>query len=127
MAVKKTTFIILLISAIISVYAKDEVRIKTSFNRDWKFQLGDPKNAEKSEYDDKTWQNVGLPHSFSTPYFMSPDFYVGYGWYRKQFDVPVNFTGKKLFLEFEAAFQDAEVFVNGKKAGGHKGGYTAFS
>jgi beta-galactosidase len=30
-------------------------------------------------------------------------------------------------LEFEGAFQDAEVWVNGKKAGEHLGGYTGFS
>jgi len=32
-----------------------------------------------------------------------------------------------LFLEFEGAFQDAEVFVNGRRLGEHKGGYTGFS
>ena len=30
-------------------------------------------------------------------------------------------------LEFEGAFQDAEVWVNGKRAGEHLGGYTGFS
>ena len=58
---------------------------------------------------------------------MSPDFYVGYGWYRKQFNIPSEYQGKRFYLEFEAAFQDAEIFINGTKVGSHKGGYTGFS
>jgi beta-galactosidase len=102
-------------------------RTKINFNRDWKFELGDYAGAEHTEYNDGQWQNIGLPHSFSIPYFMSADFYVGYGWYRKHFDLPLTYKDKKFFIEFEAAFQHAEVFVNGKKVGEHKGGYTGFS
>jgi len=69
---------------------------------------------------------IGLPHSFGTPYFQGKDFYTGYGWYRKSIDVPAEWAGKRLFLEFDGAFQDAEVFVNGKAAGRHLGGYTGF-
>ena len=57
----------------------------------------------------------------------SPKFYTGYGWYRKHFDVPANWSGKRLFLEFDGAFQDAEIFINGQRIGEHKGGYTGFS
>lgn len=102
-------------------------RAKINFNRDWKFLLGDHAGAEHIEFNDDEWQHIGLPHSFSIPYFMSPDFYVGYGWYRKHFILPPNYKSKKLFLEFEGAFQDAEVFVNDRKVGEHKGGYTGFS
>ena len=109
------------------VGAKDFIRTKQNFNREWKFLLGDVKGAEQIAYDDKTWQNIGLPHSFSIPYFLSPNFYVGYGWYRKDFDVSVDQLSKRFFLEFEAAFQDAEIYVNGQKVGTHRGGYTGFS
>lgn len=77
--------------------------------------------------DDSEWEKIGLPHSFSTPYFMSKDFYVGYGWYRKAFPVKKEILGKKSFLEFDGVFQEAEIFVNGHLAGTHKGGYTGFS
>jgi len=78
-------------------------------------------------YDDSKWDDIGLPHSFSLPYFLSDKFYVGYGWYRKHFNVPAKWAGQRLFLEFEGAFQDAEIFVNGRRLGEHKGGYTGFS
>ncbi len=102
-------------------------RLTENINREWKFKLGDHPGAESISYIDTDWDRIGLPHSFSMPYFMSPDFYVGYGWYRKTLNIPEKYIGKRIFVEFEAAFQDAEIFLNGKKTGYHKGGYTGFS
>ncbi len=107
--------------------AAEPPRQQFNFNRAWKFQLGDPPGAEVAGYDDSQWDDIGLPHSFSLPYFLSDKFYVGYGWYRKHFKVPAKWAGQRLFLEFEGAFQDAEIFVNGRRIGEHKGGYTGFS
>lgn len=102
-------------------------RLRFNFNREWKFQLGDYPGAEASGYDDRKWDDIGLPHSFSEPYFLSPQFYIGYGWYRKHFTVPDDWSGKRISLDFDAAFQDAEIFVNGRRIGEHKGGYTGFT
>jgi len=102
------------------------LRETINFNRDWKFQIGDYPGAEQISFEDATWEAIGLPHTFSLPYFQSPEFYVGYGWYRKQFEIPSSWAGKRLFLEFEAAFQNAEIFLNGTKVGIHQGGYTGF-
>jgi hypothetical protein len=104
-----------------------DARQQINFNRDWKFQLGDHPGAEAVAFDDAKWDDIGLPHSFSMPYFESSKFYTGYGWYRKHFDVPAEWSGKRLFLEFDGAFQDAEIFINGKSIGEHKDGYTGFS
>ena len=57
---------------------------------------------------------------------MSSQFYVGYGWYRKNFNVPSNWNNKKVELEFEGVFQIADVYVNGEKIGTHRGGYSGF-
>lgn len=98
-----------------------------NFNREWKYCRGDFKSASRPDFDDSDWERTGLPHSFSTPYFMSKDFYVGYGWYRKAFPIKKEVLGKRSFLEFDGVFQEAEVFVNGHRAGTHQGGYTGFS
>lgn len=96
-----------------------------NMNREWCYQIGDDIRAAVPGYDDRKWQRIGLPHSFSIPYFLSKDFYVGYGWYRKRFQVKKT-SNECLFLEFDGVFQEAEVYVNGKMAGHHVGGYTAF-
>jgi len=103
------------------------IRQVLNFNQAWKFKSGDYNGAQANSYDDSSWSTVGLPHSFSLPYFMSSKFYVGYGWYRKHFTAPAEWSSKRVFLEFEGAFQDTQVFVNGKSVGKHQGGYTGFS
>jgi len=107
--------------------AAPDLRQRINLNRDWKFYLGDKSGAEQADYEDAAWDSVGLPHSFSIPYFLSKDFYVGYGWYRRHLDVPDSDKGERLFLEFQGVFQDAQVFVNGIPVGEHQGGYTGFS
>jgi len=104
-----------------------DLRQVVNFNREWRFQIGDHHSAEAVAFDDARWNVVGLPHSFSLPYFLSPKFYIGYGWYRKNFTMPSEWQGKRISLEFDGAFQVVEIFVNGKRVGEHKGGYTGFT
>ncbi len=117
------------LSTINNVYAKtSEYPIQTiNFNREWRFAIGDHPGAERYGFDDKNWEHVGVPHSFSMPYFMSKEFYVGYGWYRKTFNLTAQSLQQRLFLEFDGVFQEAEIFLNGQKVGAHIGGYTGFS
>lgn len=109
-------------------YEQEETgREKINFNREWKFIRSDVENGEGLGFDDSKWTDVGLPHNFSIPYNMESNFYVGYGWYRKTFEVPENWEGKEVNIEFEGAFQVTEVFVNGEYVGTHEGGYTGFT
>lgn len=85
------------------------------WNRGWEFRRGDA----------QTWQACHLPHSFSAPYFLGPEFYVGDGWYRKRLR-PEETQCANLFLDFEGAFQFAEVWLDGVRVGGHRSGYTGF-
>lgn len=48
-------------------------------------------------------------------------------WYRRRFEIPASWKDKQVILHFEAVDHDASIFVNGKKAGTHAGGYDAFS
>jgi hypothetical protein len=101
-------------------------RTRLNFNAGWRFNLGKSDGAENPAFDDGGWRSVGLPHSFSIPYFRAPAFYTGDGWYRKTFDLPALAPNRRLSLEFEGAFQDARVFVNGVELAHHRGGYTGF-
>ncbi len=107
--------------------ALTEPRERININREWKVKLGDHPGAEATSYDDKAWSNINLPHNFSIPYFRSPHWYTGYGWYRKYFNVPAQWKSKRVFVEFEGVFRVAQIYVNGHLVGIHKGGYTGFS
>jgi beta-galactosidase len=102
-------------------------RIVQNFNQAWLFQRSDVSGAQATSFDDSAWSSVGLPHSFGVPYFLSPNFYQGYGWYRKHFTVPSSWSGKEVFIEFQAAYDQAEVYLNGTQVGTHIGGYNGFS
>ena len=117
--------------------APETPRQQINFNREWKFKsqsvtddtAPDFGGAIDPAFDDSEWTNVGLPHSFSIPYNMETNFFVGYGMYRKTFDVPQEWLdgGKRISIEFEGAFIETEVFVNGEAVGTHNGGYTGFT
>ncbi len=48
-------------------------------------------------------------------------------WYRRTFELPRKWIGKRILLNFGAVDFDATVFVNGAEAGRHRGGYDAFT
>ncbi len=102
-------------------------RVEINFNPDWKFAPGDQGDADFVEYSDADWEYVDLPHStkFVTP--DNPNATLGESWYRKHFVLDQSLKGKKIYIQFEAAMQQARVWVNGKKVGQHVGGYTGFT
>jgi len=48
-------------------------------------------------------------------------------WYRREFTVPAEWSGKQVFLNFEAVDYRASVWINGVFAAFHEGGHTPFS
>ncbi len=95
-------------------------------NQDWRFMYGTLKEAIQENYDDSNWVEIGIPHSFGIPYFMTNEFYVGEGTYRKEIVLTEPVSQQRIFLEFGAVFQTATVYLNGSIVGTHRGGYTAF-
>ncbi|KAL1953164.1 hypothetical protein VTO42DRAFT_3544 [Malbranchea cinnamomea] len=50
-----------------------------------------------------------------------------FSWYSTSFKVPRSWRGQHVLLNFAAVDYEATVFVNGKQAGFHRGGYFAFT
>jgi hypothetical protein len=48
-------------------------------------------------------------------------------WYKRTFDIPRGWRGKRVLLNFGAVDWEATVWVNGKEVGKHQGGYDAFT
>jgi hypothetical protein len=98
-----------------------------NFNLDWRYHAGAVQGAEDIDFADDEWPYVDLPHStkFVTP--DDPNAELGVSVYRKHFTLPPQYDGLRLFLEFQAAMQHADVWVNGMHVAEHKGGYTPFS
>jgi beta-galactosidase len=103
-------------------------RIKTSINTNWQFYKGDI-DGFPGKADAVKWQNVSIPHSWNTADVTDDEkgYYRGTGWYTKRLYIPASWQNKEVSLYFEGASQVAEVYINGKKAGSHIGGYTFFN
>lgn len=103
-------------------------RIKQTINDGWSFALYDG-DASAKEFNSSDWQRVSIPHTWNAQ--DSDDevkgFYRGNGWYRKLVNVEALVADQRVFITFEAANQEADVYVNGKHVGNHKGGYSAFT
>ena len=48
-------------------------------------------------------------------------------WYKRKVSIPAEWQGKEIILHIGACDWEARVFVNGKRVGAHKGGYTPFA
>lgn len=96
-----------------------------SMNVAWRFFKGDEVKAEDKEYDDTKWQVVSVPHGIEyLPTEASGCVnYQGVVWYRKHFNPAEEWTGKKVFLHFEAIMGKCKIWINGKLKTEHYGGY----
>ena len=108
---------------------------KTLFDQGWRFFLGTPDWPRHQEPDDSNWRLIDLPHDWSVelprkadnPSAASGGFFEGgRGWYRKNIEVPEDWRGKDVRLEFEGVYMNAEVWLNEHYLGRHPYGYTSF-
>jgi beta-galactosidase len=104
------------------VLAREDQRLDAG----WHFKLGEVQDAEKSGLDASNWQTVSLPHCWGWQEAQAGrNYYRGPGWYRRELEISAQ-PDKRYFLRFEAASLVAEVYLNGKLLGEHRGGFGAF-
>lgn len=100
-----------------------------SFNSGWKFFRG-VQNSEviSPGFDDSPWEAVTLGHTVRLePVNVSGGLnYQGDAWYRKRFIFDDTFKGKKLYIKFEAAMHETEVYLNGREIKRNFCGYLPF-
>ncbi|NLY11327.1 MAG: glycoside hydrolase family 2 protein [Firmicutes bacterium] len=106
---------------------------KVVINDGWKFTLNDEKQAFTRDYKDDNWQIVTLPHDWSIRLPLSREYSSGTGyvrggtaWYRKHFNLPESYRGKKIFVVFDGVYKNSQVWVNGYYLGKRPYGYSTF-
>jgi beta-galactosidase len=129
------------------------VRERLSLDFGWKFHLGndwgtgqDLAKAGSStgpaglSFADQGWRTIDLPHDWAIelPFDPKADGSHGFkpigpgfpqnsvGWYRRSFTLPREDAGKRIWIEFDGAYRDSLVYVNGYFIGRNESGYSSF-
>ena len=137
---------------LIGIPVTNFAQTKQTLQKNWKFTREDNSAFSQSTFNDIKWQNVTIPHDWAIygPFDMENDIqrtaikqdgqkdaiehtgrtgglpFVGVGWYRTTFDLPDFSNDKKVFIQFDGAMSNPEVFINGQKAGQWHNGYNTF-
>ena len=101
--------------------------------------MGDIKNAQSMDLNDRTWKQVDLPHDWviSQPFFRGEEggwtpqnmqgFFVWEGvcWYRKIINIPAM-DERAVYIYFGGAYRNSKIYINGNEAGKRANGYLGF-
>ena len=115
LGIKHTKWTLLMTALWVAVSLSAQREMKT-INDGWEFRK--PADTE--------WTSVNIPHTFNLDAYRQPNYYQGKGLYRRVLTLPEVDPHRRYYLRIDAASKAAEVTVNGKSAGSHAGGYTAF-
>ena len=100
-------------------------RTVVSINDSWGFAKRDIAIGAVS--DETNWEKVNLPHTWNAQDgYVDKNYFRGTCSYKKMLTMPSVAVDKVIYLQFEGVLSFAQVYLNGKWVGEHKGGYTAF-
>lgn len=122
-----------------------------SLDGTWKFHYAErpsdrPENFYRKSYDASAWDDIEVPSSwemkgYGTPIYSNITYpfknapskvlpQEGYttaveenpvGCYRREFDIPEDWSGKEIFIHFNGVYSGFYLYVNGRKAGYSQG------
>ena len=145
--------LLLAVAAIATIItAEAQTRTEQLLERGWRFTREDNAEFVAEDYDDKSWQEVTVPHDWAIygPFSIHNDRqnvaitqdgqkeamehagrtgglpFVGVGWYRLDFEAPTFEQGKRATIIFDGAMSHARVYINGMEVGYWPYGYNSF-
>jgi beta-galactosidase len=121
---KQLLLLTLAILNLIACAEKPTTPISDNFNYGWQFYkspdttLLPPSSAK--------WMAINLPHTANLEPLTVNNQWQGICFYTKNFTVDKHYQGKAISIQFDAAMNVADVWVNGRKTASHMGGYLPF-
>ena len=95
-----------------------------SLNGAWQFHPNPGPALLEPVANEDSWRSIEVPgHWFTQGFEVAKAVAAGY---RRRFMIPKGWAGRRVKLRFDGVYSDAKVWVNGREAGGHVGGFTPF-
>ena len=108
--------------------AQSQERSKVNINKEWSYLENDSQNLIEIQ-NTSNWTTLNLPHTWNNEDVTDaePGYRRNASWYKK--NIAIVTVDKNLLyqLYFEGANITTKVYVNGKDAGDHIGGYLGFT
>jgi beta-galactosidase len=101
----------------------DSAAAAVDLNGTWKFAPDPPAGFFRPGFDDSEWKPIEVPSHWVLAGFNPAR---SEGGYRRRVGIPEAWNGRRIKIRFEGVYSGAEVWFNGKRAGGHEGGFTPF-
>lgn len=116
---------ILTLTVFISCKNKEQPKV-IDLNGTWQFSTANTVSEEDllTKQTAIDWDTLAVPANWDTRERYST--YRGKAFYKRDLEIPIGLKGKQLLLQFDAVYQTAKVWLNGKLLGEHIGGYTPF-
>jgi beta-galactosidase len=142
----------ILIQLLLLQAANSQTRTVIALKEGWKFAKGNNPQAFQTNFNDKDWQTVAVPHDWAIngPFDKEIDKqvvaitqngekqasektgrtgalpYIGEGWYRKTVELAPLKKSEKAIILFDGAMSEPRVYLNGQKVGEWNYGYNYF-
>ncbi|WP_320970196.1 beta-galactosidase GalB [Bacteroides nordii] len=128
-------------------------RVVLQLDKDWKFIKEEISLGQEMNLDNGSWSDVEVPHDWAIagPFNLNQDMQfvkviedgdkearlrtgrtgalpaTGIGWYRRLLHLPADYSGQRVYIEFDGVMSNAQVYLNGKLIGQRPYGYSSFS
>ena len=126
----KLLYLILLVFFnIYSLSAQDAPFFEVNLNGTWAFKTdlyheGEEEDWYRENLDTADWETMPVPGNWDLKNQYAD--FAGTAWYRRNFEVPLDWENKGIRLVFEAVYNDAKVWINGREIGEHHVGFLPF-
>lgn len=98
-------------------------------NGEWEFEFDDDKIGDR----DRWYEKGGFSRKINVPFTYQSELsgiadtsFHDVVWYRRSFELPEAYAGRRIHLHFGAVDYEASVWVNGRLVATHEGGHTPF-
>ncbi len=105
---------------------------KQSLNGDWKFKYNEKAGASAKDFfalsfNDASWDTIPVPSNYELHGHGKLSYgnnFKAEGLYRRTFDVPRAWKGRKAMIQFDGVHRGLEFWVNGKRIGKFDGAFN---